>query len=370
MAIRRRRVLALVGGGVVLGAAGWGGWEYYAYSRRPRRALEPWRLAGGYDEPRRRALSYAILAPSPHNLQPWLADLRRPDRVTVLRDPARSLPETDPYGRQLTIAMGCFLELLVMAAAEDGFKVDLDILPDGDDGPVAVAHFGLGGAPDPLFRHALDRRSCKEPYEERPVPEEMARELTEYARIVVEPELVASLSGLSMAAWKVEMRTPRTRQENFELMRFGKDEIEASPDGIDVGGPLFEGLMMFEAFNRTALLDPASPEFDAMERLHERVLNATPAYAVVITPGNTRADQIAAGRRWMRLHLAATGLGLDLHPVSQALQEYRELNKHRRRAHELLAELGEAVQMLARLGFGPPVPPAPRWPLEHRLVQA
>ncbi|MEQ9334275.1 hypothetical protein [Thalassobaculum sp.] len=368
--ITRRKALSLVGGGVVLAAIGWGGWHWYSRTRRPSQALEPWHLAGGYDEPRMRALSYAILAPSPHNLQPWLADLRQPGRIVILRDPERTLPETDPYGRQLTIAMGCFLELLAMALAEDGTTADAELFPDGEDGPVAILHLQSGGMPDPLFRHALDRRSGKEPYEERPVPPEMAAALSSHARIVVEPELVRSLAGLARAAWEVEARTPRTLKENVDLMRFGKAEIEARPDGIALGGPTLEALMAVGALDRTALLDRDSAAFDVMLRLQERVFWATPAFATVVTPGNTRLDQIEAGRRWLRLNLAATGLGLSLHPVSQALQEYRELSMHRRRAHELLAELGEAVQMLGRLGFAPPVPPAPRWPLAARIVRA
>lgn len=365
----RRKALALVGGGVVLGAAGWGGWQYYARTRSPSRALEPWRLAGGYDEPRRRALSYAILAPSAHNLQPWLADLRQPGRVTILRDPDRTLPETDPYDRQLTISMGCFLELLVMAAAEGGHAAGLDLFPDGEDGPVAIVRFEPGGVPDPLFRHVLDRRSCKEPFEERPVPADAVRQLSAHARIVDEPELVRSLTGLAWTAWQVEARTPRTLKSTVEWMRFGKAEIEASPDGIALSGAMLEGLMAVGGLDRAALLDRDSVAFDAMMRLQERVLKATPAFAVVITPGNARLDQIEAGRRWLRLNLAATALGLGLHPVSQTLQEYRELSVHRRRVHELLAELGQAVQMLGRLGFAPPVPPAPRWPLERRVVE-
>lgn len=366
--LTRRKALALVGGGTVLAATGWAGWWFYADTRRPSRAIEPWRRAGGYDEPRRRALSYALLAPSPHNLQPWLADLRQPGRIAILRDPARTLPETDPYGRQLTITMGCFLELLAMAAAEDGQAAEFDLFPDGDDGPVAIVHLKPGGAPDPLFRHVLDRRSCKEPYEDRPVPTDMVDALSAHARIVVEPELVRSLAGLALVSWQVEARTPRTLKENVDLMRFGKAEIEARPDGIAVGGPTLEALMAVGAFDRAALLDRNSAAFDAMMRLQERIFRATPAFATVITPDNTRLDQIAAGRRWLRLNLATTALGLSLHPVSQALQEYRELSMHRRRAHELLAELGQAVQMLGRLGFAAPVPPAPRWPLEERLV--
>ena len=49
--------------------------------------------------------------------------------MTLYVDTDRLLPETDPYNRQITIGLGCFLEIMRMAAAEDGYRVDLDALP-------------------------------------------------------------------------------------------------------------------------------------------------------------------------------------------------------------------------------------------------
>ncbi|MFN4159062.1 MAG: hypothetical protein ACK4GO_11745 [Gemmobacter sp.] len=91
---------------------------------------------------------------------------------------------------------------------------------------------------------------------------------------------------------------------------------------------------------------------------------------MVTTPGNTRADQIAARRRWLRLNLTTTARGLALHPVSQTLQEFPEMTGPYARAHALLAAPGETVQMLGRLGYGPPTPRTPRWPLETRMRNA
>ncbi|MEO1612027.1 MAG: twin-arginine translocation signal domain-containing protein, partial [Pseudomonadota bacterium] len=98
----RRNFLKILGGGVVLAAGGAG--AFYG-TRTPAKALAPWEAAGGYDEPRMRALSYAILAPNPHNRQPWMVDLSVADQVTIWRDKAKNLPETDPFDRQLTIGM-------------------------------------------------------------------------------------------------------------------------------------------------------------------------------------------------------------------------------------------------------------------------
>jgi hypothetical protein len=366
--LSRRKTLALLGGGIVLAASTAAG--AFVSTRTPHSALAPWDAAGRQGDPRLRALSYALLAPNPHNRQPWLAELTGEHDVIIHRDKARDLPVTDPFARQLTIGMGCFLELMVMAAAQEGLAVSLDLFPDGDDGPVAHARFAPGGAPDPLFAHVMARRSCKEPFTDEAVPASAAAALAEHARIITDATTVSALRALTWDAFEVEAYTPAAMQESVDLMRFGRSEIEANPDGIDLGGPFLESLMLAGLVNRRLQSDPASTGFKAGIDMYRTMLAATPAYAVITSAGNSRGDQIEAGRRWLRLNLATTGLGLALHPVSQALQEFAEMAEINAATHELLAADGSTVQMLGRLGYGPATPRTPRWPLETRLLNA
>ncbi|MEX3006839.1 twin-arginine translocation pathway signal protein [Hoeflea sp. TYP-13] len=366
MTISRRKVLTIIGGGTIAAAGAASG--LFAATRTPSKALAPWASAGLEDEPRRRALSYAILAPNPHNRQPWLVDLGAADTVTLYRDKARDLPETDPYARQLTIGLGCFIELMTIAASQTGHEIDYDFFPEGEDGPVAVARFREGAKADPLFAHILDRRSSKEPFTAQEVPANMVAELEPLADIRTRPDDVAKIRDLTWLAWQTESFTPRTMKESVDLMRFGKAEINANPDGIDLGGPFLEALMLAGVLSREAQNDPNSTGFKEGVRIYKEMLNATPAYAVITTEGNTRLNQIEAGRRWLRLNLTTTALGLSLHPVSQALQEFEEMAPHYEKAHAMLAEPGHTVQMLGRLGFGPKVGRSPRWPLETRIV--
>ena len=172
--VSRRGVLKLIGGGTVVAAGGAG--AFIAANGPSRSARAPWREAGLQTEYRRRALSYALLAPNPHNLQPWLASLDGTDALTLYHDPARQLPATDPFDRQITIGCGAFLELLAIAAAEDGYRAEIAPFPEGGDmgaldaRPVARVTFHAGeAAPDPLFAQILERRSNKAPYAERDV---------------------------------------------------------------------------------------------------------------------------------------------------------------------------------------------------------
>ncbi len=366
MTLARRKLLALIGGGVVLSAGA--GLTAFAATRTPHAALAPWTRAGSYDDARLDALSWALLAPNPHNLQPWQAELVGSDGVRIWREQGRVLHRTDPYERQITVGMGAFLELMVLAAGATGHAVDLTLYPEGPEGPVAEARFRAGaGTEDPLFHQAIDRRSCKEPFEARPVPATALAALAPLATLHTDPDTVAALRALTFEAFEIEARTPRTWAESVELTRIGRRAIEANPDGIDLGGPLMEALGLLGQLSPEAQTDPTSTAFRSTLDMYRRMLTATPAYAVITTSGNTRTDQIAAGRRWLWLNLTTTALGLALHPVSQALQEFPEMAGPYARAHALLAGPGETVQMLGRLGYGPSVARSPRWPLEARM---
>lgn len=379
--MNRRKFLALSGGGIIVAATATVG---AIASRTPTAALEPWDQAGViYDEPRRRALSFAILAPNPHNRQPWLVDLSAPDTVILTVDQDRLLPHTDPFNRQITIGLGCFLEVMVMAAAEDGYAVDIDVFPQGSDiaaldgRPVAIATFRQDDAigKDPLFRHVMQRRSNKEPYDiSRPVDQTLVDAMSTAAlhgsRVEgdTSAQSIATLRELTSQALNIEIDTPHTFKESVDLFRIGKAEINANPDGIDFSGPMFETLGAFGLMTRDGTLDTSSVMFEQGKVAVLENTETAMGHLWQVTSGNSRADQIIAGRDWVRLNLAATAAGLSMQPLSQALQEYPEMAGHYARIHQKFADEGETVQMLCRLGYGIEVARSPRWPLDAKLI--
>ena len=270
MTLTRRQTLAVIGGGVILagGAAG------AHVSRAPNDALAPWKNAGTYSDPRKSALSWAILAPNPHNRQPWMVDLSKPDEVSLYVDTTRLLPHTDPFSRQITIGLGCFLEVLRMAALEDGFAAEISPFPEGfDDGeldarPVARIRFLPTEAPrDPLFVHVPTRRTLKEPFDiNRTVPSDALARITAAALMTnvtasnTENDVTA-LRQLSRDALVIEIETPHTYKESVDLFRIGRAEVNANPDGIDFSGPMFETLSILGLFNRDVVMDRSSMSF-------------------------------------------------------------------------------------------------------------
>lgn len=382
MNLSRRKMIFLVGGGAVLAAGGAFG---FAATRTPQTAYLPWSRAGGYEDPRMRALSWALLAPNPHNRQPWLADLSESGAITLYVDTDRLLPHTDPFNRQITIGLGCFLELLRMAAAEDGYRADMTLFPQGssttalDQRPIARIALTADTAVvrDPLFAWVPARRSNKEPYDTtRPLAPELLTQMaaapsngTRFGS-TVDPAHVAEWRALTREALRIEVETPHTYQESVDLFRIGRREVDANPDGIDFSGPMFESMHLTGMFSREVAADPTSFAFRAgMDAVYANADTAM-GHVWLVTADNSRETQIASGADWLRVNLAATAQGLGFQPLSQALQEFPEMAGLYAQVHERLAPGGGTVQMLARIGYGPLVGTSPRWPLESRIMNA
>lgn len=272
-----------------------------------------------------------------------------------------------------------------MAAAEEGMLASITPFPEGagedllDGRPVAHIQFTEGSAnPDPLFAHVLERRSLKEPYDTaRVVSAETLssiRSVTDEAvgsGQVSEQDRIAMLRDLTWRAWEIEIITPHTFQESIDLMRIGKAEINANPDGIDLGGFFLETLALTGQLNRETLADPTSIAFKQGLDMGRAQMESAMGYVWLMTQTNTRLDQLNAGRNWLRMNLKATSLGVGLQPLSQSIQEYPEMDALFAEIHEALGvdlEAGARVQMFGRLGYAPLPGRTPRWKIEEKVL--
>lgn len=380
--MQRRDFIRLAGGGTVASALALAGCA--PANTYPAEAVQAWQPPQERD-PRRRAVAYAITAPNPHNRQPWLVDLRTPGTITLYCDRERLLPETDPFGRQILIGHGAFLELLVLALAEQGLAADVALWPEGplpeqlgrwDARPVATLRLRAGAAPDPLFSQVLLRRTPKVDFDTaRTVPAPVLDQLLASAAAgpvaaagTLDAQRVQALRTLCWEAALAEIGTPRTAMESLVLTRVGPDEILRYRDGISINGWMPRAAAALGMLDRT---QPPAPGSIAEREMHKRFSGHSKSamgFVWLATHGNSRAQQIEAGRAYVRLQLQATALGLGMHPMSQALQEFAEMAPHYARAHQLL--LGRAaprdateptVQMLCRVGYpGAAIAPTPR----------
>ena len=101
MAISRRTLIAGAGITALALVSSAGVWRV---TRRPQTALRPWALdTKTLADVRMDAFRYAILAPNPHNRQPWLIRLEGDEHAILFCDLDKRLPHTDPFDRQITI---------------------------------------------------------------------------------------------------------------------------------------------------------------------------------------------------------------------------------------------------------------------------
>ena len=384
-ALPRRRFIELVGGGVVLAAAPLAG----CASGYPSAAVEAWQPTNDGTEIRRWMLAHALLAPNPHNRQPWIADLQREGEINLVCDGERLLPQTDPFGRQILIGCGAFIELAVMAAAERGHRVRVEPFPAGEPGlrelpgNRVVARLTVERdakqAKDALFAQIRRRHTNKSAFDNtRTVPAPawaaLQRAATDnglLAGAITEAGPMAQVRRLTRESYETECITDRTWLESARLMRIGPDEIEKNRDGISLMGSMPRLLSAVGMFDRFEVPQRGSKGF---ERVMDRwaAFETGSGYLWVASTGNSRSLQLAAGRAYVRAHLQATAAGVDMHPLSQALQEFVEVKPQYDALHRLLGFDPETntLQMLARVGYGAAAAgPSPRREL-GQLIRA
>lgn len=123
--------------------------------------------------------------------------------------------------------------------------------------------------------------------------------------LITDADSVAALRALTWEATRIEAATPHTHLESVNLMRFGRAEIEANPDGIYLGGSMLEAMMAVGLLTREGQADPTSGEYRQALDAQKNSMDAIPAYLSITTPGNARRDQLEAGRRWVRSRVVA-----------------------------------------------------------------
>jgi hypothetical protein len=342
-----------------------------------------WRSPGaGEADPRRFALAHAILAPNPHNTQPWQVELRGDDEMLLYCDLDRRLPFTDPLDRQITMGCGAFLAIYQMMVG----AWETQYFPGGapgpgqrlDERPIArVKNMPRLDPRDPLSEHIVARRTNRNEYGARAPAAETLTGLKQaaanwmmprpngppYVTALTEtdPAHVSAIRHLVWRAFDREMRTRGAQLETYGWLRFGKAERARYRDGLYIDVPVPGMLRALGMLDEGDIVDPDSNANKQAAAEWKRKADTAPAFMWLTTSNDTPTTRLIAGMAYARMNLAATAAGLAMHPWSQALQEYPEMADLYAEAKPLLgAGAGQTVQMLVRVGYAEPVEPAAR----------
>jgi hypothetical protein len=201
------------------------------------------------------------------------------------------------------------------------------------------------------------------------------------ALLTMEPTDTLSLSGalsgtaqcealrqISIQAYRQEIQTPIALKESIDLMRIGKAEIAKYRDGIDLDFPGIGAMQAMGLITREKMMTPGTKAYQQGLEQYDPLAKSASGYVWIISNSKDRLAEIAVGRAYARLNLRATALGIAMHPMSQALQEYAEMSAIKADTERAVGLAPDRrLQMLARIGYASVVPPSPRRGLQEHF---
>ncbi len=314
-------------------------------------------------------VNYAILAPSSHNTQPWQFEIES-DEIRLVADRRRSLPVVDPNDRELIISCGAALFFLEIAARAFGYRTTIRRLPDPNNRDLlAAVHFTQRDknpvAKSELF-HAITRRrtnrgvfACKE------LTKDVKSAIAEAASVNgVNTTWIDGkadrnlLAALIMEADREQFQDHRFRAELADWIHPSRS---SAYDGIPAKSIGFETPSNFVAplLIRTFDLGGGKAARD------EELVRETAGILVLSTGFDQPLDWLRTGEALGALLLTAEALGVNASYLNQPC----EIEEFRFRLAELSSAQGNP-QLVIRLGYGLPVSPTARRPVDQVVRNA
>jgi hypothetical protein len=287
--------------------------------------------------------------------------------ILVALEPHRFLPHTDPDLHQTFLSHGAFVETLRLAAGAFNLAASVTPFPFGEPSeadqfgaPVARVDLSPGDARDPLTDQLTRRRTNRRPFRDDAIPSTALDRLTSAVspNTVVDwftaPDSRRSIVDAVVEATASSLDDPEQYRETVATFRWSDDETDATRDGITLDQL---GLSHWSAWYERLVRSRASISSGGMkERLFEltrRQAESAQAFGLISTTSHGRLAELAAGAALMRLHLAATSLGIAFQPLSAPLAGRMTLPVG-------LVPRDRVPHVLFRIGFAEPTPPSPR----------
>lgn len=261
-------------------------------------------------------------APSAHNTQPWVLRYAD-DAIDVHWDPERALPDSDPTQRDLFLSLGAFIETCLIVAASAGLAVRASVAVDHAQRRVARLVPASSVYDTPFTVATVQQRRC-------------AR--GGYAPGVLDPATLTALTALGADLRQVATRglvaplaeadrwmfgTPAVVSELRSWTRLSPKHPRYHLDGLTDQAM---ALSRVEASGLAAMIAPRA--YPVTRRLGGPALLAAASKgllrydgSVLVLVGGTVTPEavIEHGRSLIRVWLALSERGLNVHPLSQLL---------------------------------------------------
>lgn len=331
------------------------------------KAFEPWQISAtgfpGHEATGaakfRFCVGFAILAPSPHNSQPWLFRLRG-DGLELHADRTRSLPVVDHNDRELTISCGAALFNLRVALRHFGYMPEVALLPDPERHDL-LARVRLGQRRPPahpenvLFAAITKRRTHRGAFEKRPVEKQIRAQL---AACAAEEQAWFHIFSGEQARHAVADLVAEGDRAQFADKRFRRELAS----WIHANRSLSHDGMPGYSYGFSDLISLATPFFirtfdrgKGVAAKDHDLAEHSPLLCAIGTKGDTPLDWMHAGQALGHILLHGAADGLQASFLNQPI----EVDTMRPRLARLAGEEGQP-QVLLRMGYGEVPRPTPR----------
>lgn len=325
-----------------------------------------------FTEPIMQAIAIGLNAPNAHNTQAWKFKIINDKKALLFIDTTRILPVTDPPCRQIHISAGCLLEAIDIGSSGIGYKTEITLFPNGnytfaDIGHQPVASIQLISSSSiskhAYWDHIFNRRTSRMIYTGAMITQQEFDKIaeasaTENSQLVFIDDVPAmkAYTDIFSKAMKTEFNTLAANEETRKNFRFSDQEALEKRDGLSFDANGFQGLQKFAArtFTKNTLESWNKPDIIEKGFSHfDQGLQSSKGFVFWVTKKNEYKDHIQAGRDFYRFCLSLTANDMYMHPLNQAIQEYKEMDEIREELNKMMnIQDNEKIQMIVRIGRG------------------
>ncbi len=324
-----------------------------------------------FSRPIEKAIAYGINASNPHNTQAWKFKMLTDTSMLLYIDKNRILPATDPTTRQIHIGCGCFIETANIGMTKEGYNTKIEYFPDGfynisSIGKSPVAKITLIEDSDvqisELSKDILTRKTSRQLYSNQIIDPAtwsaillLIKEKQSSFELITENKKLDIIRPILADGMEIESYTFRTHEESRKWFREDDEKIAEKRDGINLPGNGISGVKKWFAERQLRGLKKDDWHSKKMNesalKMHRKRVKESPNIISLKTTTNTPLDWLKVGQDYCKLQLACIMKGFYMHPLSQVLQEFEEMNPLRRKFEKEMNVLkNEKIQMVVRVG--------------------
>jgi hypothetical protein len=258
-------------------------------------------------------LSYARLAPSVHNAQPWRF-IVNDHSVSIAAAPNRMLDSGDPTTRESWISFGICLEAILQAANGLGMTAEITHLQTDTFNDIiaiiSIAPDGLEEQPA-ILQSIKDRQTYREKMESSEIPPDLIkncqRSIEDLEGVSVffmqDTSSIQRVGSFTFQAMSMALGNPDFRHELYRLVHYNWSSSRVGMHGYTLG----EG-MLGSIFGKLSIKLGLGLTLKA--RHDQQRINDASALVFVATKGDVPSFWLRAGRAYLRVALQITRSGL------------------------------------------------------------